>query len=84
VCKFLKSSAFKYTESSDGCTVLLFHRMVKKLWVSEHLLPPIKPGLTKTTQKIHFVRHIRKNGLKVLQERRGHSFCEPFGISKNS
>jgi hypothetical protein len=48
------------TETSDGCTMLLFHRMVKKLRVSEHLLPPIKPGLTKMTQKIHFVRHIRK------------------------
>jgi hypothetical protein len=58
--------------------------MVKKLRVSKHLLPPIKSGLTKMTQKINFVRHIRKNGLKVLQEKGGHSFREPFGISRNS
>jgi len=79
VCRFLKSSALKYTETSDGCTVLLFHRMVKKLRVSEHLLPPIKPGLTKTTQKIHFLRHIRKNGLKVLQEKGGSHFVSHLG-----
>lgn len=59
----------EYTLTSDGCMVLLFHRIVKKLRVSEHLLPLIKPGLTKMTQKIHFVRHIREKGLKVLQEK---------------
>jgi hypothetical protein len=79
MCKFLKSSALKYTETSDGCTVLLFHRMVKKVTVSEHLLPPIKPGLTKTTQKIHFVEHIRKNGLTVLQEKGGTHFVNHLG-----
>jgi hypothetical protein len=42
VCRFFKSSVLKYTETSAGCTVLLFHRIVKKLRVSEHLLPPIK------------------------------------------
>jgi hypothetical protein len=79
VCKFLKSSGLKYTETTNGSTVLLFHRMVKKLRVSEHLLPLIKPGLTKTTQKVHFVRHIRKNGLKVLQGKRGTHFVSHLG-----
>ena len=77
--QILKSNSLKYTETSDGCTVLLFHRMVKKLRVSVHLLPQIKPGLTKMTLKIHFVRNIRKNGLKVLQEKGGRHFVSHLG-----
>lgn len=41
-----------------------------------------KYGLTKMNGKIHFARHTMKNGLNVLQQKGGQTFCEPYEISK--
>jgi hypothetical protein len=82
--QIFEESALKYTETSDGCTVFLFHRMVKKRRVSEHLLPPIKPWVNQNDSKNSFCKTHQEEWTESFARKRGHSFCEPFVISKNS